>query len=66
MNITATITGSAGDPIPSPMATFSIDLKDLDYEEVYGDFKTQTVTADEDFHSHQAVWQVEGCRADFL
>ena len=48
MNITATITGSAGDPIPSPMATFSIDLKDLDYEEVYGDFKTQTVTADED------------------
>ena len=48
MNITATISGSAGDPIPSPMATFSVDMRGLDFEELYGDFKTQTVTSDQD------------------
>lgn len=48
MNLTATLTGSAGTPIPSPMATMSIDMIDLDFEVIYGDFKTAVVSADVD------------------
>jgi len=47
-NSQTTITASAGTSVPNPAAGISFSLSGMEFEEVTGDFKQQTVTVDQD------------------